>query len=299
LPPRSSRLNLRHGYRPDESQDFIGDTPGLAGWTRAMVEDPHNWDFSPVPADQRGFCLGYEIQRHSDMLRSLVLQGRRKFGLRSFDEAAEHAYSNTGEAGLYFLVYPFAWCFEWPDQPYLSIPPAERRRRLKEYNLHGAVARGGFNSALLAKGAHWLRRIQDGTLSRNCDVKLGHVRLKDLSPEQSRQLFVKDPEHEVLLTIPINLRQPPTEVGRFVSGFVRRLQRGAGITPIRATGGGSRTREALADLKALGAYRLLGFMDWEAASDLTATVGGRDEPLFTGQSKWIAARKRAEILLRP
>jgi len=62
-----------------------------------MVGDPRNWGFSQVPPDQRSFCWDYELQRHSEMVRGLVLQGRRKLQLQTYDDAVKCAYSKMME----------------------------------------------------------------------------------------------------------------------------------------------------------------------------------------------------------
>ncbi|MGE3312094.1 MAG: hypothetical protein AB7O66_19180 [Limisphaerales bacterium] len=270
----------------------------LAGWTIKMAKDPNNWDFSVLPADQLVACLIYELSRHSESTRSLVTSGRAAFGLNTFDEHSKFYETRLMDAAKHSLQYTFAWHPEWPLAPYLSIPPGERRRRLHYRLREASNNRLQHFEARFNLAGGLMYKIKDGTLLPYLDIKSGYFRFKDVPPDLAHQWMVPDPESNVMLVVPYDLRLPITNLLDRIRELAIRVQARFGIAPEPATGAGSEPRTARARLKALGAWRLLAFMNWEQASVLTATASLQDKPLFATQSKWIAAKKRGEALVQ-
>jgi hypothetical protein len=73
---------------------------------------PLDWNFSSCPPDDLPVLYCYEFSRESISLRETV------------------DYMRHGESHGYWSPIPdFGWT-EWPAEPFLSIPPAERARRI-------------------------------------------------------------------------------------------------------------------------------------------------------------------------
>jgi hypothetical protein len=75
------------------------------------------------------------------------------------------------------------------------------------------------------------------------------------------------------------------------------------IKPIEKRGGASGKKSIKAELKALGAYRLLKKMDWKQALlhsqkfTIFKDKKGIGYPLYQHQSEWLTAKKRAEGII--
>jgi hypothetical protein len=97
----------------------------------SQLFEKYNWCFSDCPDNQTLFCQNYEYNRE---LKDdhLPLTGWRR-------EAKGHCFEQllklVGKPGsLSFLkfnchLYPFYLYPEWPDDPYLTIDPKERKKR--------------------------------------------------------------------------------------------------------------------------------------------------------------------------
>src|SRR5215469_14385056 len=87
------------------------------------------WDFSTCPSWELAECWYYEFKRESPLARQIVVDWRKDREPPTFDE-----FLNLAQA---MLMPPErghldAFCPEWPSYPYLSIPPAERKRRFSQ-----------------------------------------------------------------------------------------------------------------------------------------------------------------------
>jgi hypothetical protein len=85
------------------------------------------WDFSDCPDDELESCCYYEYSRERDDVKAQVA------GLRDPNRQPHHPY--PGDAvyyqNLWFTTF-FRLFAEFPDTPWLKIPPGDRHARLKE-----------------------------------------------------------------------------------------------------------------------------------------------------------------------
>jgi len=153
----------------------------------------------------------------------------------------------------------YALSSEWPTDPYLSVPIAERSRRLK----------------LLVPDKISSLAVQ---LVPNPEIA-NELLLKTLN-------FLREPRggQTTIKTIQIDLKVSARELKRRFDAYLKVHQGSKGRTNIS-------NRVLRADLKALVAWRILrdNNGDWCHAG----------EPfLFAEQSEWIEAQKRAERIIR-
>ena len=85
------------------------------------------WDFSTCPDEELADCWFYEFKSESTYARQEILAWRQTCNAKTFDEFLWLARGTLTWAKYGRQFY--ALCPEWPDAPYLSIPPAERKRR--------------------------------------------------------------------------------------------------------------------------------------------------------------------------
>jgi hypothetical protein len=111
----------------------MGAVPSKYDINRTEEEYPRlsrfEWDFSTCPAWELEECWYYEFKRESPVVRLIIVDWRKNcdpptFGL--FLHLAQMMLIPPERKHLY------AFCPEWPSCPYLSIPPAERKRRFSQ-----------------------------------------------------------------------------------------------------------------------------------------------------------------------
>ena len=216
------------------------------------------WDFSKCPDEELADCWLYELKSESPYARQKIASWRQTCNAKTFDEFLYLARGtlNWAKYGQQF----YALCPEWPDAPYLSIPPAERKRRMK----------------LL---------FPDETKSRAAELKFPLAVPGELSRDEVDFILELLGEREPVKSFPL-LRDWPhksdREVLREVARWLKNNRKGKPKPNVSR-------RYLCADLKALGAHRILEATggDWSNAPQI-----------YRYQSEWIKAGARAKRLLR-
>ncbi|MCX6911362.1 MAG: hypothetical protein NTY01_25425 [Verrucomicrobia bacterium] len=250
--------------------------------TKATL-DQIEWDFHSCPENEWEECWQWEFAREpaAKAIQTAVTHFRKATRRKTFDDYWRVATDDKRR----FLSFPrpkrrrdLLYCSpEFPSQPYLSIKEQERKRRIAEI---GEVRKvGGFSQwdlkefiSEIVSGEHdscWLNVI-GGTMQHGTSVAV---------------LF------------DINWRLNNRELKERFAAWLKD-HRPADVEQIESRGAGSRPRQCQADLKALGALRLLHVMPWNEATEVTQRELGKPGPLFSEQNRWIAAKRRAEKVIR-
>src|ERR1700758_578625 len=90
--------------------------------------------FVDCPADELAPCYFYEYSRESKSLREACANSRPVIPsgvANGFDFYLSNPWSGAQEELMTDPARTFMLWPEWPDKPYLEIPPEERRRRLR------------------------------------------------------------------------------------------------------------------------------------------------------------------------
>jgi hypothetical protein len=111
---------------------------------RKYLISSEEWDFSKCPKEELEECWWYEFKRELPHAHQVITKWRQICKKQTFDEFLKLAHMTHGHLyGFYeylrlaMLISPesehlYAFCSEWPKHPFLSIPDAERSRRLKQ-----------------------------------------------------------------------------------------------------------------------------------------------------------------------
>jgi hypothetical protein len=227
----------------------------------------------------------------------------------SFDALAKVALDLVGPGNAAWrLVVAFP---EWPRLPWLAIPSGERARRLRllftdHYptlapasakdilparlpkdlvtRLEAAIAEYGLPIIPIGSGC-W--SIAETDLMKLQGKNIDWSRL-ELAPGETTQSF--------LAVSVLHWQRSDSDLSASFSNLLK-LIRPANIPQDKLPKWkGTAEGQSMYDLKALGAYYLLKRMSWQQAVQLTETRLGLGNPLFSEQSAWIKARKRAEEL---
>ena len=269
------------------------------------------WDFSNLENDEIIHCRFWEYAREIDSWKEKVQQFREKFSQRS-KELLQYfkKYNIPPGDGFdsYFYSFedydggvPSTWLIdglleriklpddtflyspEWPDVPYLTIEKGERLRRNLLSN-HGFLHPGFVN-------------VETG--NRNCfnDKYLSEIPINLFTedyPKFIEKLNSKDPNRFRIVPFVIDFKKSKST---HIKQFAKWLDFNSphDIKPIEKRGRGSGIKSLKAELKALGAYRLLKKMNWKDAADHTQNIIGKS--LYGDQSEWIKARKKVKNII--
>jgi hypothetical protein len=218
------------------------------------------YDFTTCPRQELTELREYEFGREAPRLHRVILAWRDRTGADTLDELlwkCRHTLTQIApELGHLYVFSP-----EWPGFPYLDIPQAERSRRF------------------------------DLLFDDNAELKTLAAQLKaqpslpgKLSPEALSLIRELRGEKSIEnVHWQIDYRFSDREVHRRVDAHLK-LHRSC-KAKIDVS-----DRSLRADVKALGAYRLL----WAHGGNCWDIV----PRLFTYQSEWIKAKRRAEKLIR-
>lgn len=256
------------------------------------------WDFSPefLPDCELADCLHYEESRLRPWKRDLdyVSNLRKQAARNCFDEYRALAAADKRPREEFSPMWYWLWP-EWPDKPYLSVPPVERKRRLKLQALPFAsisLSEFNLNEYIKHRVSHAItkERAKDpGPLGAFC------AKLIKALPNHPLPL----PKDVVALHLPAH-ESDESLISGFKCFLKERHQR-TGTVPVERRGANSPRRQMRSTLKRLGAYRLLSSgMSWEEAFQHTAATSGR--PLYSYHAHvWRNAilEARAEFCLRP
>ena len=237
-----------------------------------LVRD--EWDFSDCPDAEIWECRAYEFAREVQVIRDDVDSLRKN--LPCTFGALVNALRSRIESTLRAMAL-FWYCPEFPDKPYLTISAAERRRRFRMLWPRSATAASAVIPAIIPSDIG--QRLVSG------------------------RVFYGSEE---LALFELNW----TESDKFLAGaFLEWLRenRPPDVKIFERRGAGNFLREWAADLKALGALRLLKKMKWYDAFTLTHEVLGKERArgggrkrvaLYTNREEvWIKAAKRAEKII--
>ena len=204
------------------------------------------WDFSDCPDAEIWECHAYEFAREIQVIRDDVDSLRKN--LPCTFEALVNALRSRIQSTPRAMAL-FWYCPEFPDKPYLTISAAERRRRFRMLWPRSATA-------AIA------------------------VIPKIIPPDLGQRLVsgrVFYGSHELALFEIDWTESPKFLTGAFLEWL--RENRPPDVKIFERRGAGNFLREWAADLKALGAHRLLEKMKWHEAFELTGKVLGEERGL--------------------
>lgn len=242
-----------------------------------VLED---WDFSVCPPDELQSCYTYEFLREWAWTRESVAQWRKKHPGQKFDDWLPTIQNPSDRDRPDYELYAF--CPEWPDKPYLSILPKERRRRLElmpklkcEHDRRYALRMVHLPAVLC-----WYSQPPPPGATR-------------VFPPTERATVKEDDFHETIC-VTVDWRHHPKRIAKIFEELLIRM-RPADIRYWKTKGKGRHQEQLRARLKALGAWRLLmkWKISWQEAEELTARTREHGQPLFDGQSHWLRACKQA------
>ena len=214
------------------------------------------WDFSDCPDQELTECWWYEFKRESPHARQVILAWRQACNAKTFDEFL-WLVRTTLTTPKYGHLYPL--CPEWPDHPFLSIPPAERKRRRE---------RSGPNETESLAAQLTPQPAMPGKLS----LAVVNLMLELLGQEKQIE--------EVLLSIP--WQRSDKEILRYFGSWLK-INRKCKAKPNVSN------RSLRADLKALGVHRILKATRGES----------KNAPeLYVEHTEWIKADVRAKGLIK-
>jgi hypothetical protein len=214
------------------------------------------WDFSDCPNQELTECWLYEYKRESPHAHQVILNWRQTCKVKTFDEFL-WLVRTTLTTIQYERLY--ALCPEWPAHPFLSIiPPAERTRRLK----------------LLFPDEAKSRAAQ----STPPPPMPGELPLAVVNFIQELLGLEKELQD---VTFRIRWQKSDRENLSYVAAWLKIERRCKAKSNVS-------NRSLRADLKALGAYRILKATggDWRNAS-----------PIYVEHGEWIKADARAKSII--
>jgi hypothetical protein len=233
------------------------------------------WDFGACPSDELFECRTYEFARATAVVVEDVASLRKGVPPRFEDlvRALRERINRSFRVGAIFW-----YCPEFPDKPYLTIPIAERQRRLR------TLWPGPASSAITLKPK---------------------IIPPDIGQRLARERLFYDSLELALFEIDW------TETDTYLSdAFFNWLRenRPTGIKQFQTRGAGNFQRKWSDDLKALGAKRLLEKMgSWEHAFNETYQLIGEERRkgrrvtrvgLYSDREEaWKTAAKKAESLI--
>jgi hypothetical protein len=215
------------------------------------------WDFSKCPDEELMECWFYEFRCESPYARQEIASWRQTCNAGTFDKLLYLARGTLTWAKYGQQFY--ALCPEWPDAPYLSISPAERKRRLK----------------LL---------FPDETESRAAELKFPLAVPGELSRAEVDFILELLGEREPVESFPLLSdwqHKSDREVLREVARWLKNNRKGNPKPNVSR-------RYLCADLKALGSYRILKATggDWRNAPEI-----------YWDQREWMKAYARVKRLI--
>jgi hypothetical protein len=226
--------------------------------------DPEEWDFSTCPKDQLEACFFYEFARECPEAVRAARALREHLKEIGADTGTDHRFAVT-------VVDIFKDCPEFPHTPFLSIPTAERYRRIKKV--------GKVIPPVQADLAGLIRQYE-GKAVTGKTIKYGQGDIVGfyLDWTISDEKLIEGLRHS------LKTNRPP--------GAVATVRRGQG----------SSAQQIRKDLKALGAWRLLEKMDWEDAHvysrEILKNRKGQPQGLFGSHANaWRRAQKDAEKMI--
>jgi len=250
-------------------------------WKCAKLER-EDWDFSKCFDDEVQDCFDYEFARESKEAISYIERGRAPARRKTFENLFRLIWEDRPEyvgektpptlpAGL------FSFCPEWPDEPYLSINRQERKRRLK--------AMGGTSTA--------------DEIGRDL-CKLSGLEMVRGYCELGGTIQSIKHEWQWYAGFEIDWRLSNEEMIRSFKDWLND-NRPSHIKPIKDSkvGAGSPQRRMRADLKALGAFRLMRkHGTWLKAHNASFDDVTKKGLLAYSPSAWTRAKQRAASLIR-
>jgi hypothetical protein len=215
------------------------------------------WDFTTCPDEELADCRLYEFKSQSPYARQEILAWRQTCNAETFDEFLYLARGTLTWAKYgqqFYALWP-----EWPDAPYLSIPPDERKRRRDLFgpNTESRAAELTPLPAVPGKLSQPAVDFMLELIDQSGPVEYPTFRIpwKEISDREIRRRFA--------LWLKIN----------------RKCKAKPNVSH----------RHMRADLKALGAYRILKATggEWRNAP-----------PLYVEYSEWMKAAARAKKLIK-
>lgn len=225
------------------------------------------WDFSLCPVDQLEACYYYEFARESDMAKS----SERVYREAIESAKDEHEARWLRKHRLIAVFNIFQSCPEFPDTPFLCIPPCERSARIEALWKTPALTQANLSSIIRTHEANFsqAKTLKFPTGFGEGDIAAFYINWGFPLPK------LADDFREWLE------KNKPSDAN-------------LGAT----NGAGSSIRQWQKWLKALGASRLLACMTWEEAvghtSELRQNKHGKSWPLFgCNASTWRKAQRDA------
>ena len=216
------------------------------------------WDFTTCPGEELGDCRLYEFKSESLHVRQEILAWRQNCNAKTFDELLYLARGTLTWAKYgqqFFALWP-----EWPDSPYLSVLPAERKRRRERFGQNRPESRATELTPSPAVLGGLSQPAVDFILELSgqggpVDYPTFRIPWKEMSDREMRRSFAR------WLKVNRKCKAKPNVSHRYL----------------------------LTDLKALGAHRILEVTgrDWKSAPEI-----------YQDQREWIKADLRAKRLIK-
>ncbi len=242
------------------------------------------WDFSECPDEQLTACHEYEIWREDKSFQVQARTHRAALGDPTFEQLLarwEHwqAPKSIAEADAadFFFYGPKCswWLDEFPNEPFLCVPPAKRSAFADEEGNWGAIAWDFFE---LLNEFPELAEQAGGD-----DPPLSWFGRPVMNGSRTAGAFL------------IDWRRNDDELVRHFKAWLEDF-RNKDILIRETRGAGSKVRKLRKELKALGAWRLLEKMPWSEA--YLVTQEHLTKGLFSNhESAWRRARRVAENLI--
>jgi len=241
------------------------------------MDSPHlidaEWNFKDCPENELHFCLHYELAREIKLWREIMLRRRGGNLLKSTGKYEVGIFAK-GSSGImppyeFTLRYPHLAPMDgvkkWPKIPWLALD-AELRKQI------------------VGKS----REINPWALT--CDP----WPLMTKSGPQPNITLTQDGREITYSVFKIDWGKSNAQLRREFEAWLQYWRALTQAKPIEKRG-----RTSPRDLlKKLGAYRLLKEMPWDKASDLTAEILSKGEPLYSEQSAWLRAEREAKIAIK-
>jgi len=228
------------------------------------------WDFSGCPSDESYECLAWELSRECEAVKEHVKRLRKGIRKKTFDAYLERIGTEIFKGSNGRAMASFYFCPEFPERSYLSLKPAERKRRLetlfgKEESAVAAIidARtiGAYPSDISRRVAHSVKTGEPVSIIDGEELALLRIKWQWTDRQLTRQFkaWLK--------------KNRPSDVKKRVQGH------------------GVPTTRMKYQLKNLGALRLLNKMTYTDAVTLTAETLGK--ALWEEQGEWVKAKTKA------
>ena len=231
--------------------------------------NPHDWDFSEVPDDQVELCHEYEYGRHSEQVKAAVAKFRRQHGNVAIEECLDINDPGTvlGEEQL-----PPVVCVRpsFPKDPFQSINANERQRIADMLRTDG-------DRYLLVEGS--FRKLL--SIYPNLQNEYGSFRDGETT----------------YVVMSVDWRMNPTEILRRFEEWLTKRRPKEVRKRDRTRGAGAPVRKSRAELKALGAWRLLQKMDSGDAFEVTKDWLKKNGLFSNEPAAWSRPRATAARIL--